>query len=148
VKKAGLSKTGVQTTAGEHGADLFVVFLAGVSTRFGPLTIEGASKRPIQSSRRQLAPFLERISYGLGQRYHYFDEISLFFETTRQYFRPRYVVLAIAELSRTITRFHQNNDNVVQAMRTFQTIPRNDQPRMQMKLLSKCLKWRFVPKWG
>jgi hypothetical protein len=26
-------------------------------------------------SRRQLAPFLERISYGLGQRYHYFDEI-------------------------------------------------------------------------
>jgi hypothetical protein len=44
----------------------------------------------------------ERISYGLGQRYHYFDEISLLFETTLHSFRPRYVVLAIAELSRTI----------------------------------------------
>ncbi len=32
---------------------------------------------------------------------------SLLFETTRRYFRPRYMVLAIAELSRTITRFHQ-----------------------------------------
>ncbi len=36
--------------------------------------------------------------------------------------RPRYVVLAIAELSRTITRFRQKNYNVVQAMRTFQTV--------------------------
>ncbi len=36
-----------------------------------------------------------------------FDEISLLFETTRRYFRPRYVVLAIAELSRAITIFHQ-----------------------------------------
>ena len=45
-------------------------------------------------SRRQLAPFLERISYGLGLHYHHFDEISILFETTRQYFRPRYVVLA------------------------------------------------------
>jgi hypothetical protein len=59
------------------------------------------------SSRRQLAPFFERISYGLGRHYHYFDEISILFETTRQYFRPRNVVLAIAEFSRTITRFHQ-----------------------------------------
>ncbi len=31
-----------------------------------------------QSNRRQLTPFLEQFSYGLGQRYHY----SLF-ETTR-----------------------------------------------------------------
>jgi hypothetical protein len=80
-------------------------------------------------SRRQLAPFLERISYGLGQRYHYFDEISLFFETTRQHFRPRYVVLATAEVSETITRFHQNDDNLIQAMWTFRTIRQNCQPR-------------------
>jgi hypothetical protein len=32
-----------------------------------------------------------------------FDEITLLFETTHQNFRPRYVVLAIAELSRTKT---------------------------------------------
>ncbi len=80
------------------------------------------------------SPLLERISYGLGQRYHYFDEISLLFETTRQHFRPRYVVLAIAELPRTITRFHQNDDNVVQAMRTFQTIRQNCQPRIQVEI--------------
>jgi hypothetical protein len=78
--------------------------------------------------RRQLAPFFERISYGLGQRYHYLDEISILFETTRKHFRPRYVVLAIAELSRTISRFHQHNDDVVQTMRTFQTIRQNCEP--------------------
>jgi hypothetical protein len=33
--------------------------------------------------------------------------------------------------TRTKTSFNQNNDNIVQAMWTFQTIPRNDQPRMQ-----------------
>ena len=57
-----------------------------------------------------------------------FDETSLLFETTRQHFRPRNVVLAIAELSRTITRFHQNDDNVIQAMRTFQTFTPKFQP--------------------
>ncbi len=36
-----------------------------------------------------------------------FDEISILFETTRQHFRPRNVVLSIAELSRTTSRFHQ-----------------------------------------
>ncbi len=43
-------------------------------------------------------------------------------------------VLAIAELSRTITRFHQNDDSVVQAMRTFQTTRQNCQPRIQVEI--------------
>ncbi len=103
------------------------------------------SKRRIACSRRQLAPFLERISYGLGQRYHYFDEISWLFETTRQHFRPRYVVLAIAELSRTITRFHQNNDNVVQAMRTFR---QNCQPRIQVEISGQMSEMEIRSKRG
>jgi CRP-like cAMP-binding protein len=77
------------------------------------------------------APFLERISYGLGQHHHYFDEMSLLFETTRQHCRPRNVVLAIAEFSRTISRFHQN-DNVVQAMRTFRKIRQNSAGRIMI----------------
>ena len=66
-----------------------------------------------------------------------FDEISLLFETTHQHFRPRYVVLAIAESSRTITKFHQNDDNVIQAMRTFQPIRQNCQPLIQVEILEQ-----------
>jgi hypothetical protein len=98
-----------------------------------------------ESSRRQLTPFWERIfisdiypkistwirgpgivvdsfhessemSAWLGQRHHYFDEISLLFETTQQSLGPRYVVWNVGELSR-ITRLYQNNDNVVRVLR-------------------------------
>ncbi len=48
-----------------------------------------------------------------------FDEISILFEKTQQSLGPRYVVWNIGELSRTISRFHQNNDNVVQVRRRF-----------------------------
>jgi hypothetical protein len=53
-------------------------------------------------SRRQLAPFSSEFPTDLDKVI--VDEISLLFETTQQHFRPRYVVLVIAELSRTITR--------------------------------------------
>ncbi len=43
------------------------------------------------------------MSAWLGQRYHYFDEISWLYETTPQSLGPRYVVWNVAELSRTIT---------------------------------------------
>ncbi len=62
---------------------------------------------------------LSEMSTWLGQRYHYFDEISWLFDTTRQSLGPRNVVWNIGELSRTITRFHQNNDNVVKVRRRF-----------------------------
>ncbi len=91
-------------------------------------------------SRRQLTPFLERISYGLGQRYHNFDEISLLFETTHWYFRPRYVVLSDCREVSNNNEISSNDDNVVQAMRTFQTIRQNWQPRIQVEILGKCLK--------
>ncbi len=48
-----------------------------------------------------------------------FDEISILFEKTQQSLGPRNVVWNIGELSRTISRFHQNNDNVVQVPRRF-----------------------------
>ncbi len=53
------------------------------------------------------------------QRYHYFYEISLLFETTQQSLGPRNVGWNVAELSRTITRFHQNDDNFIQVRRRF-----------------------------
>jgi hypothetical protein len=40
------------------------------------------------------------------------------------------VVPAIAELSQTITRFHQNDDNIVQAMRTLRTFTQKFQPEL------------------
>jgi hypothetical protein len=36
----------------------------------------GAKSRNFLFASVQLAPFSERISYGLGQRYHYVDEIT------------------------------------------------------------------------
>jgi len=77
-----------------------------------------------------------------------FDEISWLFETTRQHFRPRNVVLAIAELSRTITRFHQNNDNVVQAMRTFRTFRQMRQHQIQVELFVEIVEIEIVYKKG
>jgi hypothetical protein len=41
------------------------------------------------------------------------------FETTPQSLGPRNVVWNVCELSRTISRFHQHNDNVVQVRRRF-----------------------------
>jgi hypothetical protein len=57
------------------------------------------------------------MSAWLGQRHHYFDRISWLFETTQQSLGPLNVVWNVGELSRTITRFHQNNDKVVKVRR-------------------------------
>jgi hypothetical protein len=67
------------------------------------------------------------------------------------------VVLAIAELSRTITRFHQNDDNFIQAMRTFQRFTLKFQPEFvvdrfdelsEMEIRSKSgASCRRLPRW-
>jgi hypothetical protein len=54
----------------------FQISSSGNSRKGRFVSKAGVSGGELPTSGQQLAPFLERISYGLGQRYHYFDEIS------------------------------------------------------------------------
>jgi hypothetical protein len=63
----------------------YYLFVTTLQDESEMITKDSRNMRCDVFSRRQLAPILERISYGLGQRYQYFDEISraLLVETTR-----------------------------------------------------------------
>ena len=89
------------------------------------------------------------MSAWLGQRHHYFDEISLLFETTQQSLGPRYVVWNVGELSR-ITRLYQPYathplflDNL-----HFEHFVKSVNLKSRLNYLTKSSKWRLSKKKG
>jgi hypothetical protein len=56
------------------------------------------------------------------------------------------VVLAIAEFSRTISRFHQIMITLSKPCGHFRHFVKTVNQESRLKFWSKCLKWRFVPK--